>query len=344
MKHSTLFTLLALPLVAACSSAPASKPEAPAPKTEAPPTSTHDAALESALTKIAAASDGIVAVSVRHLGDGRRASLHGDARLPMMSVFKLPLAVVALAMVDDGALKLDQIVPITEAELRPVSPIAEEWRKGTHTVTLETLIVRAIQDSDNTAGDKLVALEGGGPAITARLRKLGMNGVEVGEPEIEIFAREFCPAVARPAEGWTMPAIEACPKLTPEARMTTAQYEIDHAPNAATTDALVEMLAVLEGPALAKHRTWLRDTLAGTKTGTARLKGLLPAGTRVEHKTGTDEMDGFGIATNDVGVITLPDGARVAIAVLSSGSHKDRVARERVIAELAKATWDRFVK
>lgn len=60
------------------------------------------------------------------------------------------------------------------------------------------------------------------------------------------------------------------------------------------TAGLVDMLAALDGPAISGHRDWLRDTLAGTRTGPARLKGLLPEGTRVEHKTGTgDDVDGL---------------------------------------------------
>ena len=37
------------------------------------------------------------------------------------------------------------------------------------------------------------------------------------------------------------------------------------------------------------------------QTGEARLKGILPEGTIVAHKTGT-----VGNTTNDIGIITLP--------------------------------------
>ena len=55
----------------------------------------------------------------------------------------------------------------------------------------------------------------------------------------------------------------------------------------------------------------LLSILRRCQTGEARLKGLLPAGTEVAHKTGT----AAGI-NNDVGIITLPNGAgHIAIAV-----------------------------
>jgi beta-lactamase class A len=46
------------------------------------------------------------------------------------------------------------------------------------------------------------------------------------------------------------------------------------------------------------------------------------------------------IFTNDVGVILLPNGARVAIAVYVKGSARDLETRERIIARIAKATFD----
>ena len=343
MKTCAFALLLVMPV--ACAAAP-SPTQAPPPITSAKSATARDPALQAALAKVAAESDGIVAVTVQHLGNGTRASLRGDVRLPMMSVFKLPLAIVALSLVETGALKLEQDVPIAESELRlgTVSPIADQWKDGARSVTLETLIVRAIQDSDNTAGDKLVTLLGGGAAITTHLRKLGIVGVDVAEQEIEIFARAVCPGTPKPFGGWTMPAINACPTPTPADQLAAGQREIDHAPNGATTDALVEMLAAIDGGAIPRYRSWLRDTLAGTKTGAKRLKALLPPGTRVEHKTGTGEdPQGLNVATNDVGVLTLPDGQRVAIAVLTAGSRRVQAAREATIARLAKVTWDRFV-
>jgi len=311
-------------------------------------TSARDTALESSLSAIASSFDGTVAVGVRHLRTGAFASIHGSTRLPMMSVFKLPLAVVALSMVEEGRWTLDQRIEISEAELRPgVSPIADEWMKGEHAPTLETMLVRVIQDSDNTAGDKLVSLEGGGNAVTQHLRSLGIAGIDVAEQEIEIFARLECPGVAAPPTGWTFPAIDACPKPTPAEHLAAARHEIETAPNGATPDALVDLLASIDrGTILSgKSRAFLHDTLAGTQTGPRRLRAGLPPGTRLEHKTGTGGLvEGLDVATNDVGIVSLPDGGRFAIAVLTAGSHRDDAAREAVIASLARAAWEHFTR
>lgn len=327
--------------LAACSGR--SVPVDPGPKSAA---STHDLALEKTLAAIVAEHDGVVAVSVRHLGTSAHASVNGTKRLPTMSVFKLPLAFVALDAVKQGARRLDEPVPFAEPDLRKeFSPLSEAWHKGEHAPSLETVLVRTLQDSDNAGGDRLVSLLGGGAAITGRLRAAGVEGVDIGEPEIEMFGRLGCPGTKPPPGGWTMVAIGACPAASPEARLAAAKAEIAVSPNVATTDGLVQLLAVIDAKTVLgpQRSQWLLDVMAGTKTGPKRLKGQLPAGARVEHKTGTgDTIEGFNVATNDVGILVLPSGARVAVAVLTAGSTKDLAAREAVLARLARAVWDRF--
>ncbi|MFM8349166.1 MAG: serine hydrolase, partial [Bacteroidota bacterium] len=71
----------------------------------------------------------------------------------------------------------------------------------------------------------------------------------------------------------------------------------------------------------------------------ARIKGLLPAGTQVRHKTGT-----IGVATNDVGIITLPgDAGHLVIAAFVRSSEKEIPARENAIAQVARVLHDHFL-
>jgi beta-lactamase class A len=82
-----------------------------------------------------------------------------------------------------------------------------------------------------------------------------------------------------------------------------------------------------------------------TPTGLKRIKGLLPAGTVVAHKTGSSgTVNGLTAATNDVGLITLPNGKHLAVAVFVSDSTANDAAREEVIARVARATWDEWSK
>ena len=83
----------------------------------------------------------------------------------------------------------------------------------------------------------------------------------------------------------------------------------------------------------------LMDIMRRCRTGEARLRGLLPQGTEIAHKTGT-----IGGSANDVGIITLPDNAgHVVIAAFVKSSEKEVSARERAIAEIARAIHDFFL-
>jgi beta-lactamase class A len=75
-----------------------------------------------------------------------------------------------------------------------------------------------------------------------------------------------------------------------------------------------------------------------------RLKGLLPKETIVIHKTGTSfTIDGLTRATNDAGIITLPNGQHLAITVFVSDAYGSTAEKEGVIAQMAKACYDYWV-
>jgi beta-lactamase class A len=86
------------------------------------------------------------------------------------------------------------------------------------------------------------------------------------------------------------------------------------------------------------------DLLLGWMTSdlrTKRLEGDLPSGTRVAHKSGTSGVDnGVAHATNDIGLVPLPDRRRIAIAVFVTDSTADEATREQVIARIARAVYD----
>ena len=82
-----------------------------------------------------------------------------------------------------------------------------------------------------------------------------------------------------------------------------------------------------------QSRAYLLSAMSRCITGRNRMRALLPAGTRVEHKTGT--LSGL---TGDVGFITMPDGRRLAVAFFARGGSD----RPRTIAEAARAIYDGF--
>jgi beta-lactamase class A len=88
-----------------------------------------------------------------------------------------------------------------------------------------------------------------------------------------------------------------------------------------------------------KSGALLLDIMERCRTGGSRLKGILLRKTPVAHKTGT-----MGGTANDVGIITLPDGAgHIAIAVFVKSSEKDISERERAIAHISRTVYDYFL-
>jgi beta-lactamase class A len=81
-----------------------------------------------------------------------------------------------------------------------------------------------------------------------------------------------------------------------------------------------------------------------TETGKDRLKGQLPKGTIVAHKTGTSgtNKEGLTAAVNDIGIVFLPSGEHFFISVFVTNSKEKSEVNEKIIADIAKATWDYF--
>jgi beta-lactamase class A len=119
------------------------------------------------------------------------------------------------------------------------------------------------------------------------------------------------------------------------AQLLRDRRDLNDRHDVATPMAMVSLLRKIDsGNVLtADSRSVLLELMSRCATGTRRIRSMLPAGTRVEDKTGT--LNGI---TNDVGFITMPDGRRVAIAVFARGG----IDRQRGIAEAARAIYDRF--
>ncbi len=74
--------------------------------------------------------------------------------------------------------------------------------------------------------------------------------------------------------------------------------------------------------------------MTDSPTGQKRLKAGLPKNWSIAHKTGTaGDVLGIGPATNDVGIISSPNGQRVAVAVFIADSKAPLEKREKVMSQ-----------
>lgn len=121
------------------------------------------------------------------------------------------------------------------------------------------------------------------------------------------------------------------------AQLLRAKRDLWDIRDSSTPKAMVELLRRIDKGELLRpqSRSYLLDLMRRCATGKNRLKGLLPTGTQIEHKTGT--LNGY---ISDVGIITMPDGRRVAIAAFARGGSD----RPRTIAQAARTIYDAFWK
>ncbi len=119
------------------------------------------------------------------------------------------------------------------------------------------------------------------------------------------------------------------------AQLLAARRDLWDVRDSATPRAMVELLRRLDNGSLLQPqgRSYLLGLMGRCMTGKNRMRGLLPAGVRVENKTGT--LSGL---TSDVGFMTLPDGRRVAVAFFA----RRGANRPYTIAQAARAVYDGF--
>ena len=127
-------------------------------------------ALERRIAAIAAEAQGRVSVACSLAGTDLRCDLNPHAHPPMQSVFKLPLAITALHMIENGKLSLDQPVRFRASDRilpQTLSPLQDKYPAAEVDVPLRELLRLAVSLSDNTAADVVLRAIGGPAAVDA---------------------------------------------------------------------------------------------------------------------------------------------------------------------------------
>lgn len=286
-------------------------------------------------------SGGTLGMAAIHLPSGRRVGLNGDERFPMASTFKLAVALAVLARVDSGTMALDDSVELVPADFRlGPQPLADSIGPRGGTVTVRQMLRSMMVYSDNLVTDKLMRMVGGPAAINAHLRGRGIEGIRVDRYEAEVHWQYAGVRDVPPESEWTLARFRSLTAAVPRAQKDSAHAAFFRDPrDTATPEAYAGLMAqVARGEGLSPaSQGFLLDAMRASPTGTRRIRGDLPEGTVVADKTGT-----IGSTVNDVGLITLPDGSHVAIAVLVKDSSKRTAEIEPAIAAAARAAYDHF--
>lgn len=267
--------------------------------------------LEGVFQQIADTLNGQLGVSVLHIESGTVASLNGTERFPMQSVYKFPIGLMMLRQIDAGRFALADTIHIDPSEYIPAhghSPIRDRYPEGAN-LTLKEILEYNVSQSDGTACDVLLRLLGGTDEVQAKVQALGVRDIAIATTEMTQVSYDTVQY-----QNWT----------TPEAMNTLLQ--LFH-----SGDYLSESSQALLWDQMSISNQWFDR----------RIKGLLPAATPLAHKTGTAwTYNGLTRATNDAGILTLPDGSHLAISVFISDSFDSQQKREMTIAQAAKAAYD----
>jgi beta-lactamase class A len=265
--------------------------------------------LRQQIRMIAEDAHGKVSVACSLPGTAVNCDLNPTSHPPMQSVFKLPLVLTLLHQLEQGKFRLDQPITFRTSDLivpKPYSPLQDKYPQAGVDVPLRELMQMTVSLSDNTAADILLRLVGGPKIVGDYVSSLGVRGFHLRDSERALH------------------------------RDKRLQYRNWFEPRGA-----VQILRTISdhSPLTAEHRALLLEWM--TNTPASRLGVDLPSGTKVAHKMGTSGVDrGVAAATNDIGLITLPDGRQLAIAVFVTDSTADAEVRNRVISRIGRAVYD----
>lgn len=256
--------------------------------------------LDAELAQIERQGGGWLGVAILDARRHAQANHRGAERFPMCSTFKFLAAAAVLKKVDQGREHLDRRVVFRDADLVVNSPVTED-RVGGIGMSVAELCAAAMNFSDNTAGNLILASLGGPPALTAYARSIGdtVTRLDRNEPTLN----ESIPGDPRDT-------------TTPLAMLKNLQT------------------LVLGNQLSAASRKQLTTWLLGNRTGDARLRAGLPAGWQCGDKTGSGERG----STNDIGLVWPPQQRQpVIVTIYLTDTAAEPDARNKTIADVGRA-------
>ncbi|MDQ6625502.1 MAG: class A beta-lactamase [Verrucomicrobiota bacterium] len=270
----------------------------------ADPSGGYDADAAARIGTIEARLHGRLGVAAFDTGTKRWIQHRSEERFPLCSTFKLALVGAVLHRVDAGTEKLDRVIAYTAADLLEYAPVTRE-HVGEGGMTVEALCAAAIEQSDNTAANLLLATVGDPAGLTTYLRTLGDEVSRLDRVE---------PALNETAVG------DLRDSTSPSAMLGSVR-------------------ALLLGDALtSESRAKLDNWLTHNTTGAHLIRAGVPPGWQVGDKTGR----GGDNTINDIAIIHPKEGAPILLCIYFSGSKALVAEREAAVAETARIVCEAF--
>ncbi|QOY87122.1 serine hydrolase [Paludibaculum fermentans] len=276
-------------------------------------------ALAAELTRIEQESGGQLGLAAICPETNLRIGWRATDRFPLAELYHLPVALRVIGLMEAGLLPFRKMVKVEPENYVPGhSPIRERYPEGA-VLTIGQLLRYAIAENDATAAAFLLSLSGGTPPLKTTLERLVKDGIRIDRTAKETrddFDKRGPVALA----------------MDPR--------------DSATPEAYTALLTMVHRRQLLKPKpselllTWMTEASQCPN----RLKALLPADVQVWHLPGTGgTKDKLNLCTSDAGGIVLPgDQGHILLSVFLKLSPQDEAAREKTLAEAARAVYRFF--
>lgn len=250
------------------------------------------------------ATGGRIGVYAENLATGAKVAWRADERFVMCSTFKASLAALVLSRVDRRRESLERMIPFGAEDLMDYAPVAKQnLAKGAMSVA--EMCKGAVELSDNTCANLLLARVGGPPALTAFWRSTGDAVSRLDHNE---------------------PLLNRSPPGDPHDTTTPA----------AMAGNLRRL--VLGNVLSAESRERLTGWMLNCQTGDNRLRAGLPKGWRIGDKTGNNGKDAVG----DIAVAWPTSGGRLLICAYTQGGSPTASQIEAVFADIGRMAAQRL--
>lgn len=225
---------------------------------------------------------------------------------PLMSVFKLHIAVALMQQVDAGILPLDSVLAVPYSGLHhdTWSPMRDDAAGNDREMTVDRLLRYSVCRSDNNACDILIDLVGGISVVNDSIGGLGLSDVTLKETEASMHED-----ILRSYNNVSSP-LSVCVLLD----------------------------RLYSGEVLSPASTgYLMELLGESTTGKGKISAGLPEGSFIGHKSGLSDRrpDGVLMASGDVATFSCGNGERASLAILVKDTPESEARVDSLFAEIA---------
>ena len=246
------------------------------------------------------ATGGRIGVYAANLKSGKTLAWRAEQRFVMCSTFKASLVALTLSRVDRQKEKLERIIAYGPADLEDFyAPVAKQHLAKGH-MSVGEMCEAAVEFSDNTCANLLLAAAGGPAAVTRFWRSTGDAVSRLDHNE---------PVLNRSKPG------DPHDTTTPMAMAGNLRRFL--------------LGDILSAPSRQRLLNWM----ISCKTGANRLRGGLPAAWQIADKTGNNGADAAG----DIAMVWPSPGRPIVICVYTQGGAPKAAQLESVFAVIGRA-------